>query len=340
MTLSQLAVVADEAYQLLTDGTIKQYTPTNKPTPWKTIITSNPSNEQIAANSPDTLGIRQSNGTVYRLTKTVQAIGSNASLLWAHAGAFWQWQKTTSKLWYMGKETGGKWEVRDTDPHTRDLAFVNDVTYQIVVNGQIARYEAPGHWRIVESSYSNTAIAADGGALYALKRDGQVARYDEGNWELIGGATALQIAGGKAGLFQRQASGYIYKYGGGASWELVDQNADNVNIAVANSAYRVNSPGEIYILRDNGSWERIKEEDDHPAPPTDSGVHPEAVYDAGFKGTSPILLRIGNGGAGQTGLVQGEPVHSPHIYSVEPTTNDSMTSPRRSIHQIARRIGF
>jgi hypothetical protein len=303
MTLSQLAVVADEAYQLLTDGTIKQYTPTNKSTPWKTIITSNPSNVQIAANTP--LGIRQSNGTVYRLTKTVQAIGSNASLLWGHDGAFWQWQKTTSKLWYMGRETGGKWEVRDTNPHTRDLAFVGDATYQIAVNGQIGRYESPGRWSVAESSYSNTAIAADDHALYALKRDGQVARYDGAKWELIGGATAVQIAGGKAGLFQRQSSGWIYKNTGGSTWELVDQNADNVNIAVANSAYRVTSTGEIWILRGNGSWERIKEEDAHPAPPTDSGIHPEAVYDAGYKDASPILLRIGNGGAGQTGLVKG-----------------------------------
>ncbi|KAL3496331.1 hypothetical protein BJX62DRAFT_119102 [Aspergillus germanicus] len=303
MTLSQLAVFADEAYQLLTDGTIKQYTPSNKSNPWYTAITANPSNVQITATNP--LAIRQSNGSVWRLTNgTVKAIGSNASLLWGHDGAFWQWQKTTSKLWYMGKDTGGKWVVHDTNPHTRDLAFVNSATYQIAVNGQIMRYDSPGHWSVVESSYSNTAIAADGGALYALKRDGQVARYDEGNWELIGGATAVQIAGGKAGLFQRQASGRIYKYGGGASWDLVDQNADNVNIVVADSAYRVTSTGEIYTLRDNGSWERIKEENAHPAPPTDSGVHPEAVYDAGYKGDGAIRLRIGNGGAGQTGLVQ------------------------------------
>ncbi|KAL2844536.1 hypothetical protein BJY01DRAFT_248153 [Aspergillus pseudoustus] len=303
MSLSQLAVVADEAYQLLTDGTIKQYTPSNKPT-WKTIITSNPDNVQIAGNSP--LGIRQSNGTVYRVAKTVQAIGTNASRLWGHNGAFWQWQKGNSKLWYMGRETGGRWEVRDTNPHTTDLAFVGDVTYQIAVNGQITRYESPGHWAVTDSSYSNTAIAADSDALYALKRDGTVARFDEaGKWELIGGAPAVQIAGGAAGLFQRQADGKIYKYTGGPGWSLVDDNGDNVDIAVANSAYRVTATGEIYILRaQNGSWERIKEKDAHPAPPTDSGVQPEAVYDGGFKGASQVLLRIGNGGAGQTGLVK------------------------------------
>ncbi|KAL3456968.1 hypothetical protein BJX64DRAFT_293569 [Aspergillus heterothallicus] len=315
MTLSQLAVAADEVYQLLTDGAIKQYTPATPSIPWKTIIVSNPNNAQIAAcGPPSTLGIRQSAGNVFRLASgTVQSIGTNASLLWgAHDGsAFWQWQKTTSKLWYMGRETGGKWEVRDTNPHTRDLAFVGDTTtagvgtYQISVSGVITRFQGPGDWAVVESSYSNTAIAADGKALYALKRDGTVARFEGGKWESIRGAPAVQIAGGVAGLFQRQADGKIFKHREGSSWDLVDQNGDNVDIAVANSAYRVTSTGEIYILRQNGSWERIKAEDAHAAPPTaGSGIQPEAVYDAGFKGASPVLLRIGNGGAGQTGLVQ------------------------------------
>jgi len=35
-------------------------------------------------------------------------------------------------------------------------------------------------------------------------------------------------------------------------------------------------------------------------------VKPEQIYDGGdSNGTSPILLRIGNGGAGQSGLVKG-----------------------------------
>lgn len=34
-------------------------------------------------------------------------------------------------------------------------------------------------------------------------------------------------------------------------------------------------------------------------------IEPEEVYDAGYGDDSPILLRIGNGGAGQSGLVRG-----------------------------------
>ncbi|KAJ0418649.1 hypothetical protein BJY00DRAFT_314798 [Aspergillus carlsbadensis] len=301
MTLSQLAVFGDEAYYLLSDGTVMQYTPSNTASPWFRRITPNPSNVQITATNP--LGIRQSSGAVYRMGTTVEQIAGNAAVLWGHGAAIWEWQKSNSNLWYNGPETGNKPEVRDTNPHTKDLAFTANATYQIAVNGQITKYDSPNHWSLVESSYSNTAITADSDTLYALKRDGQIAKYDGTKWELIGGATAVQIAAGKAGLFQRQASGKILKYGGGSTWDAVDHNVDNVNIAVANSAYRVTSRGEIWILRSHGSWERIKEEDAHPAPPTDSGVHPEAVYDAGYK-DAPILLRIGNGGAGQTGLVQ------------------------------------
>ncbi|KAL4863604.1 hypothetical protein BDV12DRAFT_177300 [Aspergillus spectabilis] len=300
MSLLQIGVVDHECYQLLTDGTIKQYIPGKD---WKVVITKNPDNVQIAANSP--LGIRQKNGTVYRLTKTVQSIGTNASLLWGWKGAFWQWQKGNSKLWYMGRETGGRWEVRDTNPHTKDLAFTQDATYQLAVNGQVTQYQSPGQWAPTDLSYSNIAIASSGTSLYALKRDGQVSQLSGGTWKSIGGATAVEIAGGEAGLFSRQADGKIYKYSGsGTSWQLVDENSDNIDIAVASSAYRVSSKGEIYILHDNGAWERIKEEDPHSAPPNASGVQPEQVYDAGYSGASEIRLRLGNGGAGQTGLVK------------------------------------
>lgn len=38
---------------------------------------------------------------------------------------------------------------------------------------------------------------------------------------------------------------------------------------------------------------------------TGGAVDPAAIYDAGYNGTD-VLLRIGNGGAGQSGLVGGE----------------------------------
>jgi hypothetical protein len=38
-------------------------------------------------------------------------------------------------------------------------------------------------------------------------------------------------------------------------------------------------------------------------------IEPTAIYDGGMNDTSaPVLLRIGNGGAGQSGLVKGNAV--------------------------------
>ena len=40
-----------------------------------------------------------------------------------------------------------------------------------------------------------------------------------------------------------------------------------------------------------------------------AAVDPEVVYDGGYKGDAPVSLRIGNGGAGQSGLVGGLYLH-------------------------------
>ena len=37
-----------------------------------------------------------------------------------------------------------------------------------------------------------------------------------------------------------------------------------------------------------------------------AAVEPAAVYDGGYGNNSAILLSIGNGGAGQSGLIEGE----------------------------------
>ncbi len=37
-----------------------------------------------------------------------------------------------------------------------------------------------------------------------------------------------------------------------------------------------------------------------------AALEPAAVYDGGYGGNSSILLSIGNGGAGQSGLIEGE----------------------------------
>ncbi|KAL5341879.1 hypothetical protein BJX70DRAFT_357319 [Aspergillus crustosus] len=307
MSFYQLAVFDYEAYVLLSDGTIKQYVRDGHAN-WKVIITKNAENAQIAAGQA--IGIRQRNGNVFKLDGTVKPFGTNATKLWASKDGFWQWQQGSGRLYYEGSATGGKWVVYDTNPLVKDLVSMEGVsTFQLLENGTITNYQGPNNWKTIGASAHNTMITTDKKSLYTL--DGsQIEIWDGSSWTTIDrNASTVQIAAGEAGVFQRHRSGQIWKYTGtGQSWTRVDggttENPDNIQIAVAGAAYRVNSKGEIYIYRDNAVWDRIKEEDPHPSPPNPFGIAPEKIYDGGFTNSSQILLRIGNGGAGQTGLVE------------------------------------
>lgn len=93
-SLAQTSVSEHEC-NILTNGSVQQYAADTKT--WKAVV---------AANAP--LGIRQSNGTVWRLNHGMQSIGTRATKLWAGNGEFWQWQATTHTLWAMGRATGGE----------------------------------------------------------------------------------------------------------------------------------------------------------------------------------------------------------------------------------------
>lgn len=41
-------------------------------------------------------------------------------------------------------------------------------------------------------------------------------------------------------------------------------------------------------------------------------VEPAAVYNGGYNSTKNVALRIGNGGAGQSGLIEGKPYPQCH----------------------------
>lgn len=305
MSFSQLAVIGKDCYQLLTDGTIKQFVREPTLESWK-VIDQNPDNVQIAANTP--VGLRRKAGDVYRFVKTWNHLGTNASLLWGYDGGFWQWQKTSGKLWYEGSETHGKWEVRDTNPLTKSLVFLSGAVYQLAEDGKITWYQGSGNWALIDSDPATAAIATDNKLLFKMQKNGLIYRRDGQKWERIGAdLRTVEIAAGDAGLFQRQKDGRVYKYTGQASWQMSDPHTDNTHIAVASSAYRVNSKGEIYILDDKGVWQLLKDTVITKPTPKEKpvGVQPAELYDGGHPEASEILLRIGNGAAGQSGLIHG-----------------------------------
>lgn len=194
--------------------------------------------------------------------------------------------------------------------------------FRLAEDGKISKHEFAGNWKMIHSSSTNKAITADRNSLYTL--DGvNVEKWSENGWTRIdGNPINVQIAGGDAGLFLRQKDGAIWKYDGSAKkWSRIFGEAtgtfDSVHIAVASSAYRVNSKGEIFIYRDNGRWDRIKGEDPHPSPPSQTGVALAAVYNGGYGNTAQILLCIGNSAAGQSGLIESKKatlISSIHCY--------------------------
>jgi hypothetical protein len=66
-------------------------------------------------------------------------------------------------------------------------------------------------------------------------------------------------------------------------------------------------------------------------------VEPAAIYNGGFNSTNTIALRIGNGGAGQSGLIEGI---STILVALNKTRNPFLTlspsSPRQRLHKIQR----
>jgi hypothetical protein len=204
---------------------------------------------------------------------------------------------------------GGKWEVRDTNPLTKELAMVQDAVYQLATDGKITRYQAPGNWIVVDSDPKDATIASDGRSLFKMQTNGLIYRYDGQNqkWDRIGAdLRTVEIAAGEAGLFQRQKDGKVYKYVSN-TWQMSDVHADSTHIAVAGSAYRVNTKGEIYMLDDKNVWTLLKDTPVIKPPPKEKphGPQPAEVYDGGHPEASEILLRIGNGAAGQSGLLKG-----------------------------------
>ncbi|RAK96934.1 uncharacterized protein BO80DRAFT_365193 [Aspergillus ibericus CBS 121593] len=82
---------------------------------------------------------------------------------------------------------------------------------------------------------------------------------------------------------------------------MIDNHTDNVYIAVAASAYRVNTKGEIYQLV-SGAWLLLEDKpfDERPTP---TDIQP-VIYDKHCRNPSPTILRIAGGAAGQSGLIQ------------------------------------
>lgn len=283
------------------------------PPRWKT-INQNPDNVQVVA--ADSICLRRRNGDVYRYNgKLWKPVGTSADRLWG-----WGYWRAETEETLHERVSGGSWDVVNKNTKVKDLVFFSNSLYQLRTDGSVWAQESSGRggnasWRSIDNNPSTQELVA-GQTLYMRHSNGQIFAWDGSRWNLISNDTrTIQIAAGEAGLYQRQKDGSIYKYLGGNSWDLIDSSADNAHIAVAKFPYRATTKGGIYRLVDSsGVWQKLPdpievqgESVKGPSGGTSEGMGAEEMYDGGFSdSSSEILIRIGNGAAGQSGLIKGK----------------------------------
>ncbi|KKZ60134.1 hypothetical protein EMCG_05159 [[Emmonsia] crescens] len=302
MAIVQIAINGNDCYQLLDNGTVKQY---NAPVSylWKT-LDDNIGNAQIVVGDNGVYLRRSSgDGDVYRRNgNSWDHIGHNADKIWASgSNNLYKWSSNTKEI-EKYTFSGEQWQVIDKSPGFKDLAVDGDAVYQLRTDGSAWKYD--NGWHRLDANGHLSEIAAGGGHLYMRHNNGQVFHYNGTiHWTRIGDndSHAVQIAAGDNGVFKRRQNGGIYKYVSGTSWKKVSGDIANCGITAARFLYRVTTEGTIsrFVLNDT-IWQMLQ-------PPNGwrtTTVPPAEVYDGGYTDASEIWLKIGNGAAGQSHLIK------------------------------------
>jgi len=314
MATIQIAVNGSDCYRLLSDGTLKQLENGSAPS-WK-ILSKNTDNVKVIA--ADTVCLLRKSGELYRLSgNSWNKIRGGVTNMWGKGNTYYIWDSNAGQV-LREDITQGTWQTVETNSLVKDLIFSSNALYGLSALGQTTRFQGVDNWEQLDSNPQAEQIAV-GKFLYKRHKNGLIYAYEPPQWKLIGNdLRTVQIAAGDAGLFQLQKDGSVYKYIDGRQWELSDSSSDNSSIAVAKFAYRVTNKGIIYRLEDNiNTWKSLEGLDKPNGEETEGHdkhkgedancvpIEAEQVYDAGLAGSSPTLLRIGNGAAGQSGLIKG-----------------------------------
>jgi hypothetical protein len=88
--------------------------------------------------------------------------------------------------------------------------------------------------------------------VYQVHKEGSVWKYADGGWKMVdNNPNTLQIAVGKAGLYQRQKE-RIYKYDG-TNWSVV-MDAEMSDIVVGDTALYVRDDAGVVLRYKDGEW--------------------------------------------------------------------------------------
>ncbi|KLJ06511.1 hypothetical protein EMPG_10079 [Blastomyces silverae] len=303
MATVQIAINGNDCYQLLSNGTVKEY---NGPAVyrWKT-LDDNAENAQIVV-CDNGVYLRRSTSTGYVFSRDGDSwtlIGQGAAKIWA-AGSnnLYKWNSAAGEIEkYIFSEK--RWQTIDKSPGFKDLAVDGDAVYQLRTDGTAWRYDGTS-WHRLDANGHLSEIAAGGGHLYMLHYNGRVFQYNGTiHWTWIGDTDshAIQIAAGVEGVFKRRENGAIYKHVSGTSWKKVSGDIANCGMTAGKFLYRVTTENTITRLVFNGtSWQMLQ-------PPTGwrtASVPAAELYNGGYAEAQNIWLKIGNGAAGQSHLIE------------------------------------
>ncbi|KAJ5900143.1 hypothetical protein N7495_004887 [Penicillium taxi] len=319
MSFLQVAAVGDDCYLLLTDGTIKRWTQGSS-TSWK-MVDHNPATVQIIGSEP--FAQRHKLGHLYKRTPAWTHFGADATKLWGSNNQFWKYQESNGgTLHQIGPHTNDTWEQTDSNCRVKDVVFSPNPNgtynvFQLTEAGRILMYLGPRgkDWQPINEDTAEAdtvALVSDPNGLYKMHRNGVIFQWEGSveemkKWKRISSdLRTVAVAAGKAGLFMKMKDGKIYKNSGGTRWNAVVTPPDTDQLVVGNSAYQVNTKGEIFVLLHDGKWKILNDEPVKPPtkPGPSGGVQPAEAYNGGYNTATETRLRIGNGGAGQTRLIE------------------------------------
>ncbi|KAK2799353.1 hypothetical protein FQN50_008512 [Emmonsiellopsis sp. PD_5] len=305
MAVLQIATNGTDCYQLLDTGEVKQYDGSS-PYLWKT-IDKNVDNAQIVVDDDKVLYLRRSNSDVYRRDGNSWTLFVHgADKFWAaNANNIYMWSSSTQKI--MRSNSQRQWFDLGKCPNFKDLAVDGDAVYQLETDGAVYEYvRSTSTWTSLSATYKpEHKIFAGAGHLCTTWGYGQIFKHISGggSWTRINDndAQLAKVSVGEDGIFKLHKNGGIYKYVSGTKWEKVSGDINNSDIAVGRFLHRVTTEGSVSrLVSQDKRWQLLQPGSGwHTA-----SVDPAEVYNGGYPGNSDIKLRIGNGAAGQSGLIQ------------------------------------
>ncbi|KID93821.1 hypothetical protein MAJ_10227, partial [Metarhizium majus ARSEF 297] len=218
---------------------------------------------------------------------------------------------------YEGGADGKKWRSVDHDMQADVITATGTTLYKRRRNGVICAWDATD-WTVIGSDMRTVEFAAGDAGLFLRLNNGSIYRnHGPLSWEQADpSADNIQIAVGNF-PYRVNAKGEVYRLPGNSSgWQILQDDPNNNPNNNANNNSESVTNNNTNIGNKNGRNPSNNNTNTNDTGPNNSNnpntnapqckePQPDQVYNGGYaNNNSPILLRIGNGAAGQSGLIK------------------------------------